>query len=407
MNEHNKYFAFISYKREGIDEKVANWIHNKLEKYPYPKDLVKEENRPNDPDNIRKVFIDTKELPVTDKEFANKINESIMDSRYMIIICSSKSAQSEFVSREVEYFLSTHNNDTGMVLPVFIDVVNERLLPEVLRDKGVLERNCPVYKSSFEPKSEINQYCFYHIVSFLLKVDFNNIYDRYHIYSLKKKRELKLLRWIFYTMLTALVFFLGSWVYNQYLLSQKREEVIQKQEEIISKQEEIVQLEKEIFPYSVVTGYVRNFLSPVIEYIKNNEPESHIYVHMPINSKDLDHDHIDRFKNISSYITNILKLDSIRQVTLKTRMPRGSNVHKLYSRPEDALDGKYLDFASTTSTFLAIARKKKEKSVYKDVGIDTMIKEYTDIFILQAKEILKDDSLHVTFVTSIQDIAKE
>ena len=97
----------------------------------------------------------------------------------------------------------------AMVLPVFIDVVNERLLPEVLRDKGVLERNCPVYKSSFEPKSEINQYCFYHIVSFLLKVDFNSIYDRYHIYSLKKKRELKLLRWIFYTMLTALVSYWG------------------------------------------------------------------------------------------------------------------------------------------------------------------------------------------------------
>ena len=30
----NTYFAFISYARE--DKDVANWIHAKLEKYPYP-----------------------------------------------------------------------------------------------------------------------------------------------------------------------------------------------------------------------------------------------------------------------------------------------------------------------------------------------------------------------------------
>ena len=34
-----KYFAFISYKRGGLDEQVANWIHSKLEKYPYPVDM--------------------------------------------------------------------------------------------------------------------------------------------------------------------------------------------------------------------------------------------------------------------------------------------------------------------------------------------------------------------------------
>lgn len=36
--EPRNYFAFISYRREGVDEKVTNWIHRKLEKYPYPKD---------------------------------------------------------------------------------------------------------------------------------------------------------------------------------------------------------------------------------------------------------------------------------------------------------------------------------------------------------------------------------
>ena len=94
--ETRKYFAFISYKREGIDEKVANWIHTKLEKYPYPKELVKKENSPEDPDKIRKIFIDTKELPVTDEDFTKKIKRSITNSRYLILLCSSKSAQSKY-----------------------------------------------------------------------------------------------------------------------------------------------------------------------------------------------------------------------------------------------------------------------------------------------------------------------
>lgn len=122
-------------------------------------------------------------MPVTDKNFTNKINECIKNSRYLILVCSAKSGQSNFVAREVEYFLETHDNDTTRVLLVFIDLVDENFLPEVLRNKGVLNRNFPIYKSVFEPDNEMNQYCFYHIVSFLLKVDFNSIYDRYLLYS--------------------------------------------------------------------------------------------------------------------------------------------------------------------------------------------------------------------------------
>lgn len=398
--EAERYFAFISYKRGGVDEKVANWIHKKLEKYPYPKKLVDKENCPDDPERIRKVFIDTKELSITDKYFEDRIKECIKNSRYLILICSSKSAESEFVNREVECFLATHNNDTGLILPVFIDSVEEEFLPKAIRNTEILNRNCPIYKPMFEPKNEMNSYCFYHIVSFLLKVDFKKIYDRYQIYSQKKRKEKRLLKWLSGIILLAFGFFIANWVYNQHQL-------VKTQEEIIEKQKEIVQLEKEIFPYSVVTGYVRNFLSPVIEYIKTNEPESHIYVHMPTRSKDLNHDHVDRFNSISAYVTDVLMLDTIKQVTLKTRMPRGSNVHRLCSTPDNVLEGKYLDFASTTSTFLAIAKIKKEKQIYKDIEIDAMIEEYTDIFIRQANEILGPDSIHVTFVTSISDILKQ
>ena len=93
--ETERYFAFISYKRGCVDEKVADWIHKKLEKYPYPKKLVDKENCPDDPERIRKVFIDTKELSITDKYFEDRIKECIKNSRYLILICSSKSSESE------------------------------------------------------------------------------------------------------------------------------------------------------------------------------------------------------------------------------------------------------------------------------------------------------------------------
>ena len=82
-------------------------------------------------------------------------------------------------------------------------------------------------------------------------------------------------------------------------------------------------------------------------------------------------------------------------------------VHKLYAQSNELLNHKYLDFASTTSTFLAIAQKKKEYPEYREVKVDDMIEEYTNIFIRQTKDELGADTVYVTFVTKISDILKE
>lgn len=383
------YYAFISYKRGGVDGDVANWIHQKLEKYPYPQKLVTEENRPEDEKYIRRVFLDVKELHVSNTTFSEEIKQALRNSRYLLVICSKRAVESEYVDNEVAYFLETHNNDLSKILPVFIDSVEDSL-PKSIRNTDMLSRHCPVYNSYADSKNEVNLYCFYHIVAFLLKVDFQLIYDRYKRYTKKKRAAKQRVKSILYLMSILIVV---SLVYS--VFSQKK---------LIERQEEIVELEKEIFPYSVVTGYVNNFLSPVVEYIKENEPQAHIFVHMPTKKTDIDNSHRDRFDEISKYITKGLSLDSISQVKLKTRMPRGSNVHKLYSVSNEKLNNKYLDFATTTSTFLAIAEKKKEKEVYKNENVDDMILEYTETFIKQANEILKEDSVYVTFISSISEL---
>lgn len=387
-----KYFAFISYKRGGLDEQVANWIHSKLEKYPYPIDLVSPNNRPEHESLIRRVYIDTKELPAKDSDFSDDIKEALYNSRYLIVVCSKRAANSVFVNNEVQYFLKTHNNDTSAILPVFIDTIDEGL-PSALSSNEILIRHCPIYNSFLDPKNEINLYCFYHIVSFLLKVDFRVIYDRYKRYELKKERKRIWTRNSLYLLLLMLILFMGHSLYTRH--------------QLVNKQSRIVNLEKEVFPYSVVRGYVDNFMSPVIDYLKEHEPNAHIFVHMPTRSEDLDHNHKDRFDIISNYVIAQLSLDSIKQERLMTRMPRGSMVHKLYAQSNESLNNKYLDFASTTSTFLAIAQKKKEYPEYRDVKVDDMIEEYANIFIRQTKKELGVDTLYVTFVTKISDILVE
>lgn len=383
------YYAFISYKRGGVDGNVANWIHSKLEKYPYPAEYVKSENRPNDDKYIRDVFIDIKDLHTNDTDFSIDIQSAIERSRYLIVVCSKKSALSEYVNREVSYFLKTHNNDASLILPVFIDTVEDGL-PMIIRNKNMLSRHCPVYNTLTDAKNEVNLYCFYHIVSFLLKVDFNVIYDRYKNYSRKKQKVVRRLKMLFYGIIGLLMVFLINFIVSQHRL--------------IQKQNELVELEKEIFPYSVVTGFVQNFASPVISYLKEHEPDAHLYVHMPLDQKDIDDNHKKRFKEISANLSKQLSLDSISQIHLKTSMPRGSTVHKFYSSSNEKLNHKYIDFASTTSTFLVIAQKKKEKAAYKDVAIDEMIEEYTSIFINQANELLGADSVYVSFVTNFCEI---
>ena len=107
-----KYFAFISYKRE--DERWAKWLQHKLEHYRLPSNL---NGRMDLPKEIRPVFKDTSEL--TPGNLPEQINEALEQSKYLIVICSPRSAQSEWVNKEVETFKSMHK--IGNIIPFIID----------------------------------------------------------------------------------------------------------------------------------------------------------------------------------------------------------------------------------------------------------------------------------------------
>ena len=85
--EQKEYYAFISYKRE--DEKWAKWLQHKLEHYKFPTNL---NGRTDLPKNIRPTVRD-----VTDFKpglLAEEINNALLNSEWLIVVCSPRAAKS-------------------------------------------------------------------------------------------------------------------------------------------------------------------------------------------------------------------------------------------------------------------------------------------------------------------------
>lgn len=80
-------------------------------------------------------------------------------------------------------------------------------------------------------------------------------------------------------------------------------------------------------------------------------------------------------------------------------MHRGSPIFRIASADSVISGNAYLDFASTTTSFVGIAEYKKRHEFYHSYSVDNIIREYTDAFIKITNEELKNDSVYVSFYT--------
>ncbi|MBR5849225.1 MAG: TIR domain-containing protein, partial [Bacteroidaceae bacterium] len=111
--EEKRYFAFISYKRE--DEEWAKWLQHKLEHYKLPTSIRKE--APSLPVRVRPVFKDTTDLSGGVLEKA--IKEALQSSKYLIVICSPRAAQSPWVCKEVQEFIDSGREE--YIIPFIVE----------------------------------------------------------------------------------------------------------------------------------------------------------------------------------------------------------------------------------------------------------------------------------------------
>ena len=132
MERQYKNYAFISYKRE--DEKWAKWLQRKLESYKLPSVIRKESL--SIPKYIRPVFRDKTDL--SGGVLSEQLNNELVRSKYLIVICSPNSAQSVWVNKEVTTFIKEGRIEH--VIPFIIagtphaDNMEEECFPEALRN---------------------------------------------------------------------------------------------------------------------------------------------------------------------------------------------------------------------------------------------------------------------------------
>ncbi len=99
MSAEYRYKAFISYRHDTEDIKVAEHLHNAIERYHIPKSIRNTIGFDGNMD----IFRDKYDLPVTDS-LNDTIAAALRESEYLIVICSTHLKESVWVEKEIDLF---------------------------------------------------------------------------------------------------------------------------------------------------------------------------------------------------------------------------------------------------------------------------------------------------------------
>lgn len=123
-----KYNAFISYKHSELDSKIASEIQRQLERFKIPSSIKKISGK----NKINRVFRDKEELTLT-SDLSATIENALINSDHLIVICSNATKESIWVQREIEYFLKSHSRK--QILTVVTEGEPCDVVPEILQYK--------------------------------------------------------------------------------------------------------------------------------------------------------------------------------------------------------------------------------------------------------------------------------
>ena len=117
-----QYAVFISYRHADNKEmgrKWANWLHEALEGYEIPPDLVGTLNARGEkvPPSLYPVFRDEEELPA-DADLSTNICRALDNSALLVVLCSPRAVQSRFVADEIRYFKEIGKSHSMLALMI-------------------------------------------------------------------------------------------------------------------------------------------------------------------------------------------------------------------------------------------------------------------------------------------------
>lgn len=144
------YWCFISYRHADNreqDRAWASWLHQEIERYEVPAELVGQTNRWGDviPERIYPVFRDEESL-AADSDLAHAIVNALNRSRFMVVLCSRRAVESTYVADEIRHFKRQGNADRIIAAILDGEPASKReCFPEPLRhpvgSDGELDRS--------------------------------------------------------------------------------------------------------------------------------------------------------------------------------------------------------------------------------------------------------------------------
>lgn len=201
-----RYWAFISYSH--ADKKWADWLHRSLENYPMPRDLVGKPT-PADapvPKRFVPVFRDREELP-TSSDLGAVIHKALQAARFLVVICSPRSARSQWVEQEIVDFKRLHGEDRVLALIVDgepwasnssdTEVVATECFPKALRhrlgpDGELSEVHAEPIAADAREGKDGRENAVIKLMAGLLGVGFDDLRRREQEYQRRRVRRLQL-----------------------------------------------------------------------------------------------------------------------------------------------------------------------------------------------------------------------
>ena len=195
-NTRYAYYAFISYNHR--DSKQAKWIQEKLENFKFPTTLKKDYGS-RIPDSLRPIFRDATDLNAGILE--ENLKRELLDSRFLIVVCSPESAQSEWVNKEVDFFIQNGRED--QIIPLIVAGK-----PDAADEK----------EQCFVPALQLGaEKALVKVVAKMLSLKFDQLWQRHERQKRRAKRIKRSLAFIMLLLLIGSGIF--AWDYNREKIS--------------------------------------------------------------------------------------------------------------------------------------------------------------------------------------------
>lgn len=164
-------YVFISYSHK--DVKWAKWLQRRLEWYRLPPKI---HNEFSDSRFIRPVFRDRDNL--TSGILNEKLRINLEASKYLVVICSPNSAQSEWVNDEVKAFIEMGR--LKQIIPFIVKGEPDECLPLALRELTDYQPHNSILGIAVTDDGKTNKWkAFIRLVSYLLEIEFDTLWGRH------------------------------------------------------------------------------------------------------------------------------------------------------------------------------------------------------------------------------------